>query len=157
MAMSRFEVRSCRTGALEASHREVVTAIAYAETIRREFAETFFVVDLHLAEIDEPGDGVSPGGDGVIWRDGKIAPSALESMRRSRAEARETVKNEAFAAFMRREGDASRAFMNRHASDDFSMSPGSVSYAREYRCECGFRTGDPRAIFEHVCAAKVSP
>jgi hypothetical protein len=61
-----------------------------------------------------------------------------------------SASDEAFATFLRRERDASRSFMNRHAFEDFG-EPGSVSYSREYRCGCGFRTSEPRAIFDHVC------
>ena len=53
--------------------------------------------------------------------------------------------------FLQQEAQASRRFMNRHANEDFSLEPGSVSYSRIYRCECGFETQSSEAIFDHVC------
>lgn len=54
--------------------------------------------------------------------------------------------------FVRSEAAVSRRFMDRHANEDFSLLPGAVTYAREYRCDCGFRTSDSGVIFDHTQA-----
>ncbi len=59
--------------------------------------------------------------------------------------------------FMRSEAAASRAFMNKHANEDFSLPEGSVSYSRSYRCDCGFVTDCAETIFSHECVAAVRP
>lgn len=51
--------------------------------------------------------------------------------------------------FIKQEAAVSRRFMNRHAAEDFSLMPGGVSYAREYRCACGFVTSEAGAIWDH--------
>lgn len=58
--------------------------------------------------------------------------------------------------FIRSEAAATRRFMNKHATEDFSLQPGAVSYAREYRCACGFRTDDAGTIFDHGITCKRS-
>lgn len=59
-------------------------------------------------------------------------------------------RDEDRAAFLRAEGNRLRAFMDQHASEDFQLRPGDVSYSRSYRCECGFSCATPEAIWNHV-------
>lgn len=56
------------------------------------------------------------------------------------------------ATFVRSEAAATRAFMNKHANEDFTLPEGSVSYSRSYRCDCGFTTDCSEAIYSHDCA-----
>jgi len=52
--------------------------------------------------------------------------------------------------FIKQEAKTSRDLMNRYAKEDFSLPPGSVSYSREYKCWCGFKTSDAGEIYDHA-------
>lgn len=52
--------------------------------------------------------------------------------------------------FVRKERDAIHRFMRKYVIDDFQSGlNGGVSYSREYRCSCGFKTDDAGVIFDH--------
>lgn len=56
--------------------------------------------------------------------------------------------------FVKAESKKLRAFMDRHANDDFRLPPGSVTYSRKYACDCGFATHDAGKIFDHAITCK---
>jgi hypothetical protein len=70
-AIPRFEIRSAHTGQLEAVHPDVESAIQYAGELRDNFGERFFIIDLHLAPID----------DRIVWRQGEVSAQAREHLR----------------------------------------------------------------------------
>ncbi len=53
--------------------------------------------------------------------------------------------------FRKQESDARTIFMRKHSAGDYDQPAGNVGYSREYKCECGFTTSDPDAIFDHEC------
>ena len=68
----RFEIHSCRTGYLEAVHGDIASAMRYADELRREFGESFCIVD---AELPAFGFDGSPD-DRIVWRHGELRESA---------------------------------------------------------------------------------
>lgn len=85
-ALDRFEVRNVRTGSLEGSYARVADAVTRAEGIAFDFGDHSFVIDTHLAAVD----------DRIVWRNGEPSDNARTYLAQiGRPEARTVSKHAA--------------------------------------------------------------
>lgn len=74
----RYELRHARSGHLESVHAHYESAVRQGEILRKEFGETFAILDLALPRIlvDKSID------TRIVWRNGIVTPHAVRWIRR---------------------------------------------------------------------------